>query len=210
MNPSSSCPSGTGTRNRIKDVEISTSPEWLDFIFTHNAFDYPPLCGRSIEDLPKKGAEMRRQDREIKDEELMESIIRRAPVCRIGLSEDNVPYIVPLNFGYKDNFLYFHSAKEGKKIDMIRKNNNVCFEVDIEHKLVQGENPCDWSMKYYSVIGFGKAFLVEDYEEKRGALDIISEHYAGKSSFKYPEKTVNNIAIIKVKIEGMTGKKSGY
>lgn len=153
---------------------------------------------------------MRRQDREIKDKQLMESIIRRAPVCRIGLSEDNVPYIVPLNFGYKDNFLYFHSAKEGKKIDMIRKNNHVCFEIDIEHKLVQGGDPCDWSMKYRSVIGFGKAFLVEDHEEKRRALDIISEHYAGKQSFEYPENSVNNLAIIKVKIESMTGKKSGY
>ena len=140
----------------------------------------------------------------------MESIIRRAPVCRIGLSEDNIPYVVPLNFGYKDNFLYFHSAKEGKKIDMIRKNNHICFEVDIEHEPVQGEDPCDWSMKYRSVIGFGKAFLVEDHGEKRRALDIISEHYTGKQSFEYPENSVNNLAIIKVKIESMTGKKSGY
>jgi len=153
---------------------------------------------------------MRRRDREIKDRELMESIIRRAPVCRIGLSEDNIPYVVPLNFGYKDNFLYFHSAKEGKKIDMIRKNNHICFEVDIEHEPVQGEDPCDWSMKYRSVIGFGKAFLVEDHGEKRRALDIISEHYTGKQSFEYPENSVNNLAIIKVKIESMTGKKSGY
>lgn len=153
---------------------------------------------------------MRKKDREIKDRELLESIIRRAPVCRIGLSEDNVPYVIPLNFGYKDNFLYFHSAKEGKKIDMIRKNRNLCFEVDIEHELVQGENPCDWSMKYYSVIGFGKAFLVEDYEKKRRALDIISEHYGGKPSFEYPENSVNNVAIIEVKIESMTGKKLGY
>ena len=153
---------------------------------------------------------MRRKDREIEDKELMESIIRRAPVCRIGLSEYDVPYIVPLTFGYKDNFLYFHSAKEGKKIDLIRKNNNVCFEIDIAHEVVEGKNPCDWSMKYCSVIGFGKAFLVEDHEEKKRALDIIMEHYAGKAPFEYPEKTVNNIAIIKVKIESMTGKKSGY
>lgn len=153
---------------------------------------------------------MRKKDKEIKDENTIESIIKRATVCRIGLSENNVPYIVPLNFGYKDNCLYFHSAREGKKIDMIRNNNEVCFEIDIDSEIVKGEDACGWSMKYYSIIGFGKAFFVEGAEEKRKALDIIMEHYSGKSSFEYPEETVDNSTIIKVKIESMTGKKSGY
>jgi nitroimidazol reductase NimA-like FMN-containing flavoprotein (pyridoxamine 5'-phosphate oxidase superfamily) len=151
---------------------------------------------------------MRRKDKEIEDKELMESILKRAIICRIGLSQNNVPYIVPLNFGYKNNFLYFHSAKDGRKIDMIRKNNNICFEIDIDTKLLNAEKPCKWSMKYHSVIGFGKAFLVENSEEKRKALDIITEHYAGKSSCEYPEELVNKVTIIKVKIESMTGKKS--
>jgi nitroimidazol reductase NimA-like FMN-containing flavoprotein (pyridoxamine 5'-phosphate oxidase superfamily) len=153
---------------------------------------------------------MRRKDKEIEDKELIESILKRANVCRIALSENNIPYIVPLTFGYKDNFLYFHSSKEGRKIDMIRKNNNICFEIDIDTKLLEGEKPCKWSMKYCSVIGFGKAFLVENSEEKREGLDIIAEHYSGKSSFEYPEESVNDLAIIKVQIEMMTGKKSGY
>ena len=153
---------------------------------------------------------MRKKEKEIKDKRVIESIIKRSTVCRIGLSGDNVPYVVPLNFGYKDNTLYFHSAKEGRKIDMIRKNKNVCFEIDIDTELLEGESPCKWSTKYYSIIGFGEAFLVEDLEEKREALDIIMEHYSGKSSFEYPEKPMDTVAIIKVKIESMTGKKSGY
>lgn len=153
---------------------------------------------------------MRRNDKEIRDEDTIKSIIKRATVCRLGLSENNVPYIVPLNFGYKDNFLYFHSAREGKKIDMIRSNNDVCFEIDSDNEIVEGEKACGWSMKYYSIIGFGKAFLVEDFEEKRKALDVIMGHYSGESSFEYPEEAVNNTSIIKVKIERMTGKKSGY
>lgn len=153
---------------------------------------------------------MRKKDREIKDKKLMESILERATVCRVGLSENNVPYIVPVNFGYRDNCLYFHSAKEGKKIDMIRGNNNVCFEIDIDSEVVKGEKACGWTMKYYSIIGFGRAFFVEGFEEKRKALDIVMEHYAGKSSFEYSEGAVNNAAIIKVEIESMTGKKSGY
>jgi len=153
---------------------------------------------------------MRKKEKEIKDKSGIESIIKRATVCRIALSEDNVPYVVPLNFGYKDNFLYFHSAKEGRKIDMIRKNKNVCFEIDIDSEPIEAEYPCNWSMKYYSIIGFGEAFVVEDLEEKREALDIIMEHYSGKSSFEYPEKIINSLAVIKVRIESMTGKKSGY
>ena len=153
---------------------------------------------------------MRKKDKEIKDKNTIESIIKRATVCRIGLSENNVPYIVPLNFGYENNCLYFHSAKEGKKIDMIRKNNSVCFEIDMDTELVEAENACGWGMKYYSIIGFGKAFLVDDFDEKRKALDIIMEHYSGKSSFEYSEEAVINAAIIKVEMEIMTGKKSGY
>jgi len=152
---------------------------------------------------------MRRKDKEIKDKEVIESIIKRATVCRIGLCENNVPYIVPLVFGYKDNCLYFHSAPEGRKIDTIKRNNNVCFELDVDCELVKSETACSWDMKYYSVIGFGKAFFVDDLEEKRKALDIIMEHYSG-NPYEYPTNAINKVAIIKVKIDSMTGKKSGY
>jgi len=152
---------------------------------------------------------MRRKDKEIKDKDVIESIIKRATVCRIGLSESNVPYIIPLVFGYKDNCLYFHSAPKGRKIDIIKQNNNVCFELDVDCELVKSEDPCNWDMKYYSVIGFGKAFLIDDTEGKRKALDIIMEHYSS-NSHEYPVNEINKVAIIKVKIDSMTGKKSGY
>ena len=150
---------------------------------------------------------MGRKDKEIKDKSAIESIIKRAPVCRIGLCENNVPYVVPLVFGYKDNCLYFHSAPQGRKIDIIKHNNNVGFEVDIDCELVKSETACDWNMKYSSVIGFGKAFLIEDFEEKRRALSIIMEHYSTKS-YEYPTNRISKVAIIKVEIENITGKRS--
>ena len=152
---------------------------------------------------------MRREDKEIKDNNEIESIMQRATVCRVAFSENDVPYIVPVNFGYKDDCLYFHSAAEGKKIEIIRQNNNVCFELDIDHEVVRSGTPCKWGMKYRSVIGFGKAFLVRNVEEKRKALNTIVKHYSGKPS-DYPESAISNVAIIKVEIESMTGKKSGY
>ena len=152
---------------------------------------------------------MRRKEKEILDREEIESIIRKADVCRLGLSDNNIPYIVPLNFGYRDSCLYFHTPKVGKKIDMIKGNNRVCFELDINHEVVRADNPCDWNMKYQSVIGYGRAFLLEDIDEKRQALDVIIEHYSGQTG-EYAEKLVDRLAVIKVQIESMTGKKSGY
>ena len=152
---------------------------------------------------------MRRQDKAIHDRDAVEAIIRDSLVCRLALSDENRPYVVPLCFGYKDNTLYFHSSPEGKKIEILRKNGNVCFEFDIDQKVVQDDKPCKWTMKYRSVIGFGKGSLVEDLEEKRKGLDAIMQHYAGRS-FEYVEAAIENTVIIKVEVESMTGKKSGY
>jgi len=152
---------------------------------------------------------MRRKDKEIKDRKEIESIIKRATVCRIGLSENNLPYIVPMNYGYVNNRLYLHAATQGKKIDIIRRNNRVCFELDIDHELVKSATPCQWTMKYRSVIGFGQAFFVDDPAEKKEALNIISQQYSGDSC-EFPDNKMKNVVIIRVEIEIMTGKKSGY
>jgi nitroimidazol reductase NimA-like FMN-containing flavoprotein (pyridoxamine 5'-phosphate oxidase superfamily) len=153
---------------------------------------------------------MRRQDKEIKEKEEIEAIIRKANVCRMGLCNGDVPYVVPLNFGYKDGCFFLHSAKEGKKISIIKENNNVCLEFDIQHQVIEAKTPCNWGVKYLSAICFGKAYLIENYEEKKDALDVILSHYSEDFSYEYSENEVENVAIIKVEIEGMTGKKSGY
>ena len=153
--------------------------------------------------------EMRREEKQIGDLDAVEAVIRSSRVCRLGLSEDNRPYVVPLCFGYRDNTLYFHSAPAGRKIEILKKNNSVCFEFDIDHEVVQSEEACKWSMKYRSVIGFGRASFVADLEEKRKGLDAIMNHYAGPSS-DYPETAIAGTVLIKVEIESMTGKQSGY
>ena len=154
-------------------------------------------------------AEMRRKDKAIHDRDEIEAIIRESLACRLALSEGNRPYVVPLCFGYENNTLYFHSATEGRKIEILKKNTNVCFEFDIDQEVVQAEKPCKWSMKYRSVIGFGKASIVEDLEEKRKGLDVIMNHYSGRL-FEYLEPAIQSTVIIKVEIESMTGKKSGF
>ncbi|MHC4580450.1 MAG: pyridoxamine 5'-phosphate oxidase family protein [Planctomycetota bacterium] len=167
-------------------------------------------CGKVLLCFTEKVNFVRRKDKEINDITAIEGIIRKARVCRLGLSENGRAYIVPLCFGYKDNNLYFHSAREGRKLDMIKKNNNVCFEIDIDHEFVTSKEACGYNMKYQSVIGFGKATFIEDIESKRKAFDVIMQNYSD-GSFEYPAEALKNtVIIIRVEVESMTGKKSGY
>ena len=149
---------------------------------------------------------MRRQDREITDKTEIERIIRKALVCRVALSDDDSPYVFPVCFGYKDGCIYFHSALEGKKIEILKKNSRVCFEMDIEHELVEGERGCDWGMLYSSVIGYGTASYVEDMEEKKRALNILLEHYTGRK-YDFADQSLDQVAVIKIQVKSMTGKK---
>jgi nitroimidazol reductase NimA-like FMN-containing flavoprotein (pyridoxamine 5'-phosphate oxidase superfamily) len=151
---------------------------------------------------------MRRREQEITDQSVIESILQRATVCRIGLCDRGTPYVVPVNFGYKDQRLYFHSAGEGRKADVLRKNNRVCFEVDIDVELLPAETACKWSVKYLSVIGFGEASFIDSLQEKQEALNIIMEHYSGRS-YEYTEEALAEVAVIKVEIDTMSGKQSG-
>jgi uncharacterized protein len=153
--------------------------------------------------------EMKRADKEITDRKQIDAILEKASCCRIALVDGTSPYIVPVNFAVSNNHLYFHSAKEGKKIDILRENNRVCFEVDIEGRIVEGEKPCSWGMKYLSVIGFGQAFFIEGNNGKKKALDIIMRKYAGKNDYSYADDELDKIIIIDLRIEQITGKKSG-
>ena len=152
---------------------------------------------------------MRRKDKEITDRGTIDSIIAESKVCRLGLSEKNQAYIVPLSFGYDGRSLYFHGFLEGKKINILRENNTVCFECDSGGEPISSDTACSWSVRYKSVIGYGKAWFVDDIDEKMKALEIIMNHYSERS-FAYPEKTVGKTAVIRVDIESITGKISGY
>ena len=152
---------------------------------------------------------MRRKDKEICDASDINAIIKKAKVCRLGMVDGNTPYIVPLCFGYHDNVLYFHGSLQGRKVDLLRKNPNVCFEFDLITQTIESDNACDWSMKYQSVIGFGKATFIESSDEKRKKLSIIMDQYSDRP-FQFPENILRATAVIKVEIESMTGKQSGF
>jgi nitroimidazol reductase NimA-like FMN-containing flavoprotein (pyridoxamine 5'-phosphate oxidase superfamily) len=148
-----------------------------------------------------------KKGREIRDPKVIESIISRANVCRLAMCDEGLPYVVPLCFGYEKGALYFHSATVGRKLEILKKNPKVSFEMDIDWELVRSGDRCN--MRYRSVIGFGDASLIEASEDKRNALDLIMRHYH-QEPFAYPQATLKRTAIIKVEIEEMMGKAYGY
>lgn len=153
---------------------------------------------------------MRRKEKEITELQEIETIIRQAEVCYLGLAVENQPYVVPLNYGYRDRILYIHCAPEGRKLDIIRQNNRVSFTMSVDNKIEdKGDLACQWGCGYRSVIGFGHAQIISTLTEKKEALDIIMEHYSGRTSFDYKPALLEQMVIIQITIESMGGKKSG-
>jgi hypothetical protein len=153
---------------------------------------------------------LRRKDREIKEIVDLKDIVSRADVCRIAFAANNTPYIVTLNFGYKwvdDLILYFHCAKEGRKLDLMRQNNKVCLEMDIDHELTLGETPCKGTMKYKSIIGYGLLEIVGDPDERKEGLDLIMDKYGYAGKKEYNEKLFNMTEILKLKVSEISGKR---
>jgi len=154
---------------------------------------------------------MRRKDKEIVDQKAMESIIEKAMICRVGMCWQDEPYVIPMNFGYENNYIYLHSASEGRKLDILRNNNKVCIEFDVDVEMLHSQEACKTSMKYKSILIFGTAVILKDIAEKKRALDIILHNYDNHnfpSLFHYSEEVMGKVIIIKVKVEEMTGKES--
>ena len=156
---------------------------------------------------------MRRKDKEITDINGKIDIIAKCKVCRIGLSDNNMPYIVPLNYGYdfENNTLtlFFHSAKEGRKTDIIQNNNNACFEIDCDNRLIEAETACRYSYAYKSIIGFGRIIPLEDINEKTEALNKILKHQSGKDTvYIFSPEELTKITIYKMVAEEFTGKQN--
>ncbi|MCX6005135.1 MAG: pyridoxamine 5'-phosphate oxidase family protein [Chloroflexi bacterium] len=151
---------------------------------------------------------MRRSDKEITDRAEIEDILNRAVVCHLGLCDNGIPYVVPVNYGYADGCLYIHSAKEGRKIDILRNNSNVSFTIYTDENLFRSEMACNWTMKYSSVMGTGRASLIEGRTEKEEALRCIMQHYT-ETNLDFNPAKVDKVVIIKIEIDTLTGKKSG-
>jgi nitroimidazol reductase NimA-like FMN-containing flavoprotein (pyridoxamine 5'-phosphate oxidase superfamily) len=148
---------------------------------------------------------MRRSDREITDPSGIMNVLRDAGVCRMGLCDGEKPYVVPMNYGFREGSVFLHSAPEGRKIEILRKNPNVCLEFEADVELIPAETPCSFSMKYRSVIATGRAVFLENAEEKAQGLNVIMGQYTGKE-YDFPLQALERIVVIRVDLEECSGK----
>jgi nitroimidazol reductase NimA-like FMN-containing flavoprotein (pyridoxamine 5'-phosphate oxidase superfamily) len=142
----------------------------------------------------------------------IENIIRGCEYCNLAMIDQNgFPYVVPMNFGYNEGYIYLHSSKQGRKIGILKSNPNVCLSFSTDHQLRwQNEDvACSYSMRFRSVIAFGKAKFVEDLDCKRSALEIIMKQYSQRQ-FRFNEPAVKDVAVIQVVIEKIEGRVYGY
>ncbi len=153
---------------------------------------------------------MRRTDREIKDEKLIEAFIAKEQIMRIAFYDNGEIYIVPVNYGYSNdsgkNVFYFHGAKAGRKYDLSRKSPSIGFEIDGNYELLEADMACDFSARFQSVIGTGKISIVEDRQEKIKGLNILMKQTSGKTEWQYSEEMLNRVAVFRLDVEKMSCK----
>lgn len=151
---------------------------------------------------------MRRKDKEIQDPGVIESILATSHVVRVAWTTEEGPYLLPLNYGYREGRLYLHSAPEGRKIEASIAHPEVCFEVSDSIQILSADTPCGFTTRYRSVIGTGRIHLIADPAEKKVGLTIIMEQATGKSGWEFPSEMIDRLVILRIDIESLSGKKS--
>ncbi len=149
----------------------------------------------------------------ITDQSLIEEVIRACEVCYIGMvDEDNLPYTLPFNFGYKDGVLIIHSSQGGHKNEVLKKNPNVCVVFSTAHQMYhQSENvACSFGMKYKSVVLKGSVEYIEDIEEKVLALNEVMKQYTQREDFKYSMPSLKNVCVMRIVPKSVECKYFGY
>lgn len=153
---------------------------------------------------------MRRKDRQITHPDQIQGILERCQVCRLGILDGEEPYVVPLSYGFirnKDQFtLYFHCAKEGKKLDLLKKNSRVCAEISRSLGVVGKNTPCSYTTGYESVIGWGNIQVLTQKEEKAQGLSALMRHYTGQDFTQFEPEVLSRTTVLALPLQRLTGK----
>ena len=152
---------------------------------------------------------MTKREYQITDGQELRRILDTAKVLRLGIAVDNVPYIYPMNYGYtmEDGRLklYLHSAVKGNKLELLRANPNVCFELDCDNVPFEGKVACQYGLSYCAISGRGRVTMVEDVEAKKEAMSILMKTQTGKD-FEFNERLVSIVAVIRLDVTEFTAK----
>jgi uncharacterized protein len=150
--------------------------------------------------------------RVVTSQDEINEIIGKCQVCYVAMTDnDGKPYLLPFNFGYEDSILYFHSAKTGKKIDILQRHPFLCAAFSTDHQLrfQHEEVACSYGMKYRSVLAYGKAEFIEDPDQKMKALTVIMKNYTSRE-FLFNPPSVRDVSCWIMKVEKFEGRVYGY
>lgn len=153
---------------------------------------------------------MRRKDREVTETSEIIEIMKKCDSCSVAFFDEDYPYLIPMNFGVEhiDGVitLYFHSAKFGKKLDLLRKNGRVAFEMSCSHQLVAGESPCSYTMEYESVCGNGHMEIL-DHDHKIKALSLLMSQYVEEQTLNFDKGALENVVVMSITVNELQGKR---
>ena len=154
---------------------------------------------------------MRRADKEVKDLDQLEEILRACTAVRIGVRDERGMFIVPMSYGYalegEKLTLFVHSAPEGRKVSAFRAGGEAAFEMDCGHQLMTAEQACSYSCAYRSIMGSGTIRELTEPQEKYEALNAIMRHMTGRN-WEMPEPAVARVSVFAIRAERWTGKRS--
>lgn len=152
---------------------------------------------------------MTRREREVTDINKIKEILDKSKVLHLGLVDGDEAYVVPMNYGYtlEDGklTLWLHGAKRGRKLDLIRANPKVFFEMECGIQPFEGEIACKYGIEYSSIMGRGKAEIIEDIEIKKAALSYLMKTQTGKD-FEFEDKMAAVVSIIRIDVSEFTAK----
>lgn len=152
---------------------------------------------------------MRRSDREVCGTAEIADILSRCDSLALAMNDDGYPYVIPMSFGFKtegERFtLFLHCATEGKKLELIRKDNRVAFEADCSHRLIINREGGHCTTEYESAAGTGRAYFAQGSLKEEG-LNILMRHYAG-TDFVFNTAAVPRTEVICIDVETITGKR---
>ncbi|MBE6026247.1 MAG: pyridoxamine 5'-phosphate oxidase family protein [Clostridiales bacterium] len=154
---------------------------------------------------------MRRKDREIKEHNEIVEVIRNCDICRLGLVDGEYAYILPLNFGMEQDeegkvTLYFHSALEGRKTELLKEGLKASFEMDTKHELEYDEGRGYCTYYFESVMGRGTVHILND-DEKFEALKKLMDHYHPGANAYFNTAAIPRTLVYALEVEEMTGKR---
>lgn len=152
---------------------------------------------------------MTRREKEVTDINEIIKILDESKVLHLGMVDGDEPYVVPMNYGYTlENgklTIWLHGAKRGRKLDVMRANPKVFFEMECGITPFEGEIACKYGITYASIMGKGIAEIVEDIETKKYALSVLMKTQTGKD-FEFEDKMAAVVSIIRIDVSEFTAK----